>query len=175
MQTILILIIVALACLFFFAMSKPDTFKVERKLRIKAPRDKIYPLINDFHEWEKWSPWEGIDPELSRDYSGPKSGVGSVYAWLGNSKVGQGRMEILNVSKDEKIIIKLDFIKPMAAQNITEFTLTQWGDETEVCWNMQGKNTTVSKFFSLVFNMDKMVGGSFEKGLHQMKALAEKG
>ena len=71
-----------------------STFEVKRSTVINAPVPTIQLLIDDFHEWPKWSPWEDIDPQMKRDYSGTAAGVGAAYAWSGNRKAGSGRMEI---------------------------------------------------------------------------------
>src|SRR5262245_62073016 len=117
---ILALIILAVLAI---ASAKPDEFRVERSAVINAPPEKVFPNLDYFHKWEPWSPWEKLDPNLKRTYSGSDSGKGAIYAWQGNDKVGEGRMEILESAPPSRLFIKLDFIKPFAASNRTEFTL----------------------------------------------------
>ena len=171
-KIILIVVVVLIVAVLAFAATRPGTFKLERAATIKAPPERILALINDFRQWLVWSPWEGLDPALKRSYSGAASGPGAVYGWHGNSKVGQGRMEI-TASSSSATTIKLDFIKPFEAHNIAEFTLVPRGDSTRVTWTMRGANSYVAKLMHLFFNMDKLVGRDFERGLANLKAVAE--
>jgi len=165
--------VVAIAAILIYAATRPDTFRVERRASIKAPPEAIFPLISDFGAWPRWSPWEKMDPEMRRSRSGPAAGKGSVYAWEGNSKVGQGRMEILDAPAPSRVIIKLDFLRPFEAHNVAEFALAPQGDSTLVTWAMHGPNLFIGKVMGLFCNMDKMIGKDFEAGLANLKALAE--
>ncbi|WP_423182465.1 SRPBCC family protein [Arthrobacter sp. NyZ413] len=147
-------------------------FTVTRNALIPAAPSDIFPLVNDFHEWTKWSPWEAVDPTMNRSYSGNQSGVGAKYAWNGNNKAGSGSMEIVGSDHPGKINIRLEFTKPMKAVNPTEFTFVPEGAGTRVTWTMTGENKGVGKLFALFMNMDKMVGGDFEKGLNSLSAAA---
>jgi carbon monoxide dehydrogenase subunit G len=172
--TIVIVFLVLIAALLAFAATKPNSFRVQRSARINAPREKIFPLLNDFHNWGGWSPWEKLDPDLKRTYSGAAGGKGSVYEWEGNRKVGHGRMEILESSRPGKVVIKLDFLKPFEAHNTAEFTLEGKSDTTNVTWAMHGPQPFVGKLMTVFFSMDRVVGNDFETGLENLKAIAEK-
>ena len=174
MLTIVLLAALALAALLIHVSMRPAAFRVERSTFIAAPPEKVFPLINNFRDWAQWSPWDKIDPALKRDFSGADSGRGAVYAWDGNNKVGNGRMEIIESAAHSKIIIKLDFFKPFEAHNTAEFTLAAQDGGTQVTWAMFGPNNFISKLMQAFMSMDKMVGGQFEQGLEQMKAAAEK-
>lgn len=174
MTATIAIIAAAVIAFCFYVNARPDSFRLERSASINAAPEKVYALINDFHEWAKWSPWEHIDPALQRSFSGAASGAGTVYEWVGNSKVGSGRMEITGVSPTSKITIKLDFLKPFEAHNTAEFTLAAEGAATRVTWAMFGPNNFVSKLMQTFVSMDKMVGTQFETGLANMKAAAEK-
>ena len=163
-----------IAAVLIFAATRPDSFRLERSIAIKAPPEKIFALLNDFHQWEAWSPWEKIDPAVKRTYSGAASGRGAAYAWSGNKEVGAGRMEIVEPQPSSRLLIKLDFSAPFEAHNMVEFTLLRQGDVTRVTQAMFGPSPYVSKLMGLVFSMDKMVGGKFEEGLANLKGLAEK-
>ena len=156
------------------ALTKPDTFAMKREVTINAPREKVFALVNDFHNWGEWSPWEKLDPNMKRTYSGAPSGVGSAYEWTGNSEAGAGRMEITNSTAPSKVDIKLDFTAPFASHNITEFTIDSTAAGTHVVWDMHGPNPFMSKIMTVFVSMEKMVGPDFEKGLANMKAAAEK-
>ena len=168
------IVAVALGAVLLLAATRPDSFRIERSASIKAPPDKVHALINNFDAWANWSPWEKKDPAMKRTRSGPPQGVGSVYAWEGNNKVGQGRMEIAESTAPQLVRIKLDFMAPFAASNTAEFTLKPQGDGTQVTWAMYGPSPYMSKLMSLAFNMEAMVGPDFEVGLASLKALAEK-
>ncbi|MFO1499174.1 MAG: SRPBCC family protein [Verrucomicrobiota bacterium] len=152
---------------------QPADFRVVRSTTIAAPPAAIFAHINDFHRWPTWSPWAKLDPDMKQTYEGPDSGQGSVYSWAGNSKVGEGRMTLTDSRPNELVRIKLEFLKPFAAVNTTEFVLLPEGKGTAVTWSMAGKNNFISKAFCLFVNMDRMVGGDFEKGLAQMKSAVE--
>ncbi|WP_018773226.1 SRPBCC family protein [Arthrobacter sp. 131MFCol6.1] len=142
-----------------------STYEVTRSAVIPAPAEDIFPLVNSFREWTKWSPWESVDPAMERSYSGNESGVGAKYAWSGNRKAGSGTMEIVDTAEPRNIKIRLEFTKPFKAVNPTSFTFTPSGDGTQVTWTMTGENKGIGKVFALFMNMDKMVGADFEKGL----------
>jgi len=173
-KTIAIVVVVLVAAVLGFALTKPDSFRVQRTTNIKASPEKIFPLINDLHSWSSWSPWEKLDPSMKRTNSGAAMGQGAVYEWEGNSKVGKGRMEITEVSPPTKVTIKLDFLKPIEGHNITEFTLEPQGDSTNVTWAMRGPSPFISKVFQVFISMDGMLGKEFETGLANMKSAAEK-
>ncbi len=174
LKIILLILVVLIAALLVVAAMKPDTFLVERKTSIQAPPEKIFPLINDFHNWTSWSPWEKLDPTMTRTYSGALAGPGAKYAWEGKGQVGAGRMEITGTTPPTQATIQLDFEKPFKASNTVEFTLVPQGDSTEVTWAMSGKSPFLSKVMQVFMSMDKMVGKDFESGLENLKAAAEK-
>jgi hypothetical protein len=169
---------VAIAIVLVLAATKPDTFRVRRASAVNASPQRIFPLINDFHQWATWSPWEGKDPSMKRSYSGAASGKGAVYGWEGNKSVGTGRMEILESSMPAKIVIKLDFLKPFEAHNMAGFTLLPQGEGTNVVtnvvWEMYGPAPFMSKVMQVFMNMDSMIGKDFEIGLANLKRLTEK-
>ncbi|CAM3273276.1 SRPBCC family protein [Corallococcus sp. ZKHCc1 1396] len=162
----------ALALLLAFIATRPDTFTLSRTATLPGTPDIAFGLVNDFHQWERWSPWEKLDPNLKRVYGGAESGTGATYAWTGNSEAGEGRMTIEESRANESVRIKLEFLKPFAATNTTTFTLKPAQDGTAVTWTMTGENGFMSKAFSVFFDMDAMVGKDFEKGLASMQAAA---
>jgi hypothetical protein len=170
---IVLLLVIAVIVLLVIAMQKPDIFRVQRSIGIKAPPGKIAPFISDFTQWPAWSPYEKKDPAMQRTLGSITGGKGATYEWSGDKNVGHGRMEILDV-QPEKIVIKLDFYTPFEAHNTAEFTLVGKGAETELTWAMHGPAPFATKLMSTVMNMDKMVGTDFEVGLANLKALAEK-
>jgi len=153
-------------------MANPDTFRVERSTVIAATPETVFPFIDDFHQWALWSPWEKIDADLAKTYSGPDQGKGAVYEWTGK-KTGAGRMEITRSSPNSEILIDLQFLKPFKAQNVAHFTLAPDAGGTAVTWSMTGTQNFMMKLMGLVFNMDKTVGKDFATGLASLKAVSE--
>ena len=174
LKKIVVVLVVVVAGFLAYASTRPDTLRVQRSATIKAPPDKIYPLITDLRRWSVWSPWEKKDPAMKRTFGGVDSGQGAVYAWQGNSDVGEGRMEIVEATPPSKVAIKLDFIKPLEGHNVAEFTLKPKGDATDVTWVMYGPTPFIGKVLGIFMNMDAMIGKDFEAGLASLKAAAEK-
>ncbi|MFI4979304.1 MAG: SRPBCC family protein [Nevskiales bacterium] len=172
-KIIALIVVLALAGVLGYAATRPDTFSVQRSLAIKAPPEKIFPLIENFHRWSEWSPYEKLDPQMKRSYTGPDSGPGAAYAWDGDSKAGAGSMEILRTTVPGSVVIKLDFIRPITGHNAATFTLESSGGTTTVTWTMAGPAPYISKLMGLFFNMDQMIGKGFETGLDNLKRIAE--
>ncbi|MFB6451108.1 SRPBCC family protein [Bradyrhizobium tunisiense] len=171
---IAIVLTAGIAGILVFALTKPDTIRVERSLAVKAPADAIYPVVADFRRWTGWSPYENRDPAMKRSFGGPGEGKGATYAWDGNNNVGAGHMEILEASGPSKLRIKLDFERPFEGHNTAEFTFVPQGDATLVTWSMYGPAPFVSKVMQVFINMDSMIGKDFEAGLANLKKLTEK-
>jgi hypothetical protein len=172
LKKIAIAVAVLIVAVLAFAATKPDSFRVQRTASIQAPPEKILPLISDLHAWSAWNPFEK-DPAMKKTYSGAASGRGAVYEWDGNSQVGAGRMEILDVTP-QKVTIKLDFTRPLEGHNTAELTLVPRGNATDVTWAMYGPSPYISKVMSVFMNMDTMIGKEFETGLANLKGIAEK-
>lgn len=152
---------------------QPDDFRVTRSTTVSAPAAVVFAQVNDLQKWEAWNPWQKKDPAMKLTFSGPPAGPGASYSWAGNNEVGEGRLTITESRPGELVRLKLEFMKPFAATNTAEFTFKPEGERTNVTWAMQGNNNFFAKALHLVMNMDKMVGGEFEKGLVDMKAAVE--
>jgi hypothetical protein len=170
----LIAVAVIVAAFLVVVALQPSDFRVERSATMRAPAAAPYAQVNDFQKWRDWSPWEKVDPQFKRSYEGPQAGTGAQYAWVGNKDVGEGRMTIVESKPGELVRIKLEFFKPFAAVNDAQFSFKPAGDATAVTWSMTGQNNFLAKAICLFVDMDKMVGGMFEQGLAQMKAVVEK-
>ena len=173
-KKIALVLLALIVCVLVYAATRPDSLHVERTTAIKAPPDKIFGIINDFHSWGSWSPWEKLDPAMKKTYSGAGSGKGAVYEWEGNSQVGKGRMEITDASQPSYVTIKLDFIQPFETHNVARLRLVPQGDSTNVTWTMDGPSPYIAKLIGVFVNMDKMLGKDFEAGLSNLKTVAEK-
>jgi len=166
--------IAAVVVLFILVVvTRPATFHIERSISMSAPPENAFAQVNDFHAWPGWSPWEKMDPQMKKTFDGATSGVGAMYSWAGNDKVGEGKMTIEKSQAPSLVGIKLEFFKPFAATNKTTFTFAPAPEGTKVTWAMDGENNFVGKAFSMFMDMDKMVGADFERGLASMKTLAE--
>lgn len=173
LKKILIGVGVVLVIFIVVVALQPSTYSVSRSQVINAPPAAVFPHVNELKKWAAWNPWEKLDPNMKMTYEGPEAGVGSSYSWVGNSDVGEGKMTITGSKPNESIQFKLEFFKPMAGVSDTEFKFKPQGDQTEVIWSMTGKNNFFAKAICLFMNMDKMIGGDFEKGLAQMKTVVE--
>jgi hypothetical protein len=173
LKIILISLAVIVLLLVVIIAMQPSDFRVARGTTVSAPPSAVFAQVNDFHKWEAWNPWGKIDPAMKQAYEGAPAGTGAVYTWTGNNEVGQGRMTITESRPSELIRVKLEFFKPFAATNTAEFTFKPEGNQTGVRWSMFGEKNSMAKAVHLFMNMDKMIGGQFEKGLSSMKAVAE--
>lgn len=173
LTSIITLIVGVIVITLIVAATKPSNFRTARSITINAEPSTIFPLITDFRTWTKWSPYEKLDPNMKKSYSGAENGKGAIYEWQG-TKAGSGRMEIVEVNSPSSVKIQLDFTKPMKAHNMAEFTLEPAGDSTTVTWAMTGSRPYMIKVISIFVNMDNLVGKDFESGLANMKAAVEK-
>lgn len=165
------LAIVAVVLLVAIA-TRPNSFRVQRSATIAAPAEVIYAQIQDFQRWPQWMTYDRMDPAIQRSFEGAPSGVGAVYHYV-SAKVGEGRMTIAALQPNQRVALRADFIKPFRATNDIEFTLQPEQGGVRVTWAIQGKNTFVGKAMSLFINMDRMIGGDFEKGLADLKRVSE--
>jgi Polyketide cyclase / dehydrase and lipid transport len=173
LNIILFLIPIAIVVVLFLASKQPTDFKITRTGYISAPASAIFPHINSLKLWDAWSPWAKLDPNAKNTNEGPSEGIGAKMSWVGNNKVGVGSMTIIESRPNQYLQFKLEFQKPMQATNKAEFTFVTEGDQTTVTWTMTGTNNFMGKVMGLIMNCDKMVGGQFEKGLADLKAIVE--
>jgi len=172
-RKILIGVAAVIVLFVLVVITRPSTFHVERSIVIHAPPENAFAQVNDFHAWAAWSPWEKLDPQMKRTFEGAPSGTGAIYSWVGNDDVGEGRMTIQKSERPSLVSIKLEFIKPWAATNITTFNIARAAEGAKLTWAMDGENNFVAKAMCLFMDMDKMVGGDFERGLAALKTAAE--
>lgn len=174
LKKILLALLAFVAVFLLVVHFQPAAYTVTRTAVINAPPEKVFPLVNDFHQWDSWSPWAKIDPNMNSQYEGAPSGTGAIYRWSGNSDVGKGSMKIKESRPPESIAIDLEFQEPFASSSDNRFRFSPEGNGTRVDWTMSGENDFMGKLFCLVMGgMDKAIGPDFEKGLAQMKAVAE--
>lgn len=168
------LVVVAIGAVLIIAARKPDTLSIERSIEIQAPRERIFALIDDFHNWSQWAPQDREDPSIQRTFSGPASGVGATSEWTSEGRAGTGRMSITESESPERVVIDVHFVKPFVAHNVNTFMLKSDGASTKLTWSMQGTNVYMLKLMSVLVDMDRMMGEHFESGLRDLKAAAEK-
>jgi hypothetical protein len=172
-KKILLALVALIAGILVAGAFQPAEYRVTRSATLTAPASAIFAEVNDFHRWGAWSPWEKLDPAMKRTFDGPAAGVGASYAWEGNSDVGAGKMTITESKPGELIRIKLEFFKPMPGLSPTEFTFRPEGAGTNVTWTMTGEKNYISKVVCMFMDMDKLVGGDFEKGLAGLRQITE--
>jgi uncharacterized protein YndB with AHSA1/START domain len=173
LMKILIALAVIVVVLVIVVATRPSEFRVARTATIAAPAPAVFAQVNDFHKWEAWNPWGKVDPAMKQTYEGAPAGIGAIDTWAGNHEVGEGRMTLTESRPSDLIRIRLEFLKPFKATSTAEFTFKPEGDRTAVTWSMVGHNNFMAKAVHLFMNMDRMIGGQFEKGLAQMKSVVE--
>jgi len=166
-------LVVAVGIFLVIVAMQPAEFTVTRSATIAAPASAVFPFVNDLHQWDKWSPWEKVDPAMKKTFEGSPSGTNASYSWAGNKEVGEGKMTITESKAPELIRMRLEFFKPMEGTNDVTFSFKQDAGQTGVTWAMSGKKNFISKAVCMFMDMDKMVGGMFEKGLADLKTQAE--
>lgn len=167
-------LLAAVAVVLVLASRKPNEFRVERSVVIKAPPAKVFPWLEDPKKTVEWSPWEKKDPNMKKTFSGAAKGKGAVYEWDGNKDIGAGRLEITESVPPTTVVMDLHFLRPMDDRSVARYDAKAVDGGTEVTWSIAGKNTRVSKVMCLFMDMDKMIGGEFEKGLADLKTVAER-
>jgi uncharacterized protein YndB with AHSA1/START domain len=172
LRNLLLVALAGVAAFAGFAATRPADFHVERATKIDAPREVVFPLVNDLRAWGRWSPFER-DPEMTKEFAGAASGEGAIYRWSGNADVGRGQATITASVPNELVALRLEFFEPMRATDDVRFVFEPSGGGTRVAWEMDGRNGFVGKALSVFFDVDEMVGGSFEAGLAAMKQVAE--
>jgi uncharacterized protein YndB with AHSA1/START domain len=166
-------VVALVAVLVLVVATRPGEYRVERSAVVAAPAEALFGAVADFHRWDAWSPWARLDPAMKTEYGGAPGAIGSTYYWLGNDKVGEGRMTVLAVAPPRRVEVKLEFLKPWASTNLTTFDLAPEGAGTKVTWAMSGKLDFLGKAMTLFMEMDKAIGPDFERGLAALKAGAE--
>jgi hypothetical protein len=172
---VLIALVVVVAAFAAFVALQPSEYRIARSATIAAPAPEVFAQVNDFHKWDAWSPWAKLDPDAKMTFEGPEAGQGAAMTWAGNDKVGEGKMTLIESRPNEAIKLKVDFVKPFEGTSTSEFAFKPEGDQTTVTWSMSGHRNFIAKAFCLVMNGEKMIGDDLQKGLAQLKTVAESG
>jgi len=174
-----ILIGVASVLVLFAAVvaTRPSTYHVERKLEVAAPADLVFGVLNDLHQFAGvlvlfGSPLEKLNPNMQKTFEGPAAGVGQSYAWSGK-EVGKGKMTIEESVPGQKVGVKLEFVEPMESTATCALTLAGTPTGSFVTWSMDGNHNFIGRAFGVFMDMDNMLGTDIEKGLAQLKTVAE--
>lgn len=173
LRKILIGLAVLVALFIVVVAMQPSEFQVARTATIAAPQAEVFAQVNDLRKWDAWSPWAKLDPDAKINFEGPEAGQGAAMSWAGNDKVGEGKMTIVESKPDEAVKLKVDFVRPFEGTSNSNFAFKPEGDGTSVTWAMSAHHNFLEKAFCLVMNGKKMIGGDMEKGLAQLKSLAE--
>jgi hypothetical protein len=173
LKKILLGLVVVIAAFLGVVALQPSEFRVARSGVVSAPAPEVFAQVNDFHKWEAWSPWAKLDPAAKASFDGPPAGKGAIFRWAGNNQVGEGTMTLAESRPSDLVRIEIDFVKPMAGTSVAEFTFKPQGNQTAVTWAMSGEKNFISKAICMFVDQDKMIGGSFEKGLASLKSVVE--
>ena len=153
---------------------QPDDYRLTRSTVIAAPAAAIFGHVNDLRRWDDWSPWAKLDPNAKVTFSGPQAGPGATFRWSGNDKVGEGTMTITESKPNERVATRTDFVKPFAGTSHSDFVFSEQGGQTNVIWTMAGRQSFIGKAICLFMPMEATLGPDFEKGLAQLKQVAER-
>lgn len=170
-KKILLGLVVIIAAICGIASFQSDEMNVSRSATISAPPEAVFKVVNDFRQWDAWSPWSKLDPNMKKSWQGPSEGVGAIYRWSGNDQVGEGSMTLLESKPSEKVSIKLEFARPFAGLSDVQFTFLPAGAGTKVTWSMQSKNAFMAKVIGLFVDFEEMCGDSFTEGLASLEKL----
>jgi hypothetical protein len=171
---ILAIIAIMVVLLLILIATRPSEFRIERSTSIQSSPETIYPHIHNVKLMNEWSPWAKIDPEIKMTYSDKLTGPGAFYQWIGNKKVGEGKVTVLEESLNQSVAMRIDFLRPFKCTNNADYSLTRDGPQTRMTWGMTGKLNFIMKLMGMFMSMDAMVGKDFEKGLNNLKAIVEK-
>lgn len=173
LKSIALIVVLAVAALLLYATTRPDTFAVQRSTVVQAGTDKLFPLVNDLHQFNTWNPYAKKDPAMQTSYRGPASGPGAAFDFSGNKNAGRGSVEVTGGQAPTRVDMVLHMIEPFEGRNQISFTLAPQGEATQVTWAMHGPSPYISKLIGIFIDMDHMIGRDFEAGLAQLKAVAE--
>lgn len=172
-KKILVGLAAIIAIILIAASFQSDDMSVSRSATIAAPPEAVFKVVNDFRQWDAWSPWSKIDPNMTKSLEGPPEGVGAIYKWSGNNDVGEGSTTLVESTPNEKVAMKLAFVRPMEGTSDVQFTFAPEGAGTKVTWAMQGKKPFIGKVFGLFMDCEKMCGDQFDEGLANLKKVVE--
>lgn len=165
LKRILGLLLLAVAGFLAYIAVQPSAFAVRREAVIPAPPQAVFEQVNNFRNWQSWSPWAKLDPNAKATFEGPETGNGAMFSWAGNAEVGEGKMTIIEAVPNDFVRMRLDFTQPWPATNETIFTFKPEGDATRMSWEMKGNNGFLARVVCFFMDMDRTVGGQFEKGM----------
>jgi uncharacterized protein YndB with AHSA1/START domain len=167
------IVALAIASILAVAAAKPNEIEITRQTTIKAPPERVFTLIDDFHNWKEWAPQDVGDPTFTRTFSGASRGTGAVSDFRGSQQSGEGRMEIVDSTEPSRVTVIVDFRRPFVAHNTNQFTLLRDGEVTWVTWTMRGTNPFIAKVMGVFIDMKAAMDRHFETGLANLKAAAE--
>ena len=151
----------------------PKSYHHERSTVVEAPAESLFPLIGELRSWPDWSPWIAMDPDMRITYGTTTTGLGGNYHWVGET-AGAGKIEITRFEPPTKVTFKMEFRGWEDSPSFASFTLSPEGSGTKVTWDFSGEfqGNPIKRYFGLLF--ENMVDENYEKGLANLKALAER-
>lgn len=175
-RKILIAVAAVLAGFLLVAALKPADYLIQREIVIQAKPEAIFPYLVSMKKADQWMPWKEGDPQVVTSYSGPEEGVGAISSWESPGQMGTGQAEVVGVTPNQLVKTKITYTKPMVMSQDSEFSLAPDAGGTRVAWRVTGQQPFIPRLIcTLMFmNLDKFVGGEFEKGLGKLKLILEK-
>lgn len=172
-KKLLLGLVAVIAITLVVASLQSDAMNVSRSAIIAAPPEAAFKVVNDFRQWDAWSPWSRLDPAMKKTLEGPPEGKGAIYRWSGNSEVGEGSTTLVESKPNEKVEMKLEFIRPFAGTSDVQFTFAPEGTGTKVTWSMQSTKNFFMKVMGLFMNCEDMCGDQFSEGLENLRKVVE--
>lgn len=164
-----IILLIVVVAFFVVALFLPSNVRMEESIVINKPAGLIYKQLNNFKNWEPWSPFQAADPEMVVTYEGPDQGTGSTMRWT-SKKSGNGYMTITESIPYSKVISDLDF-GMKGAKNV--FLLDEEQQGTKVTWevDIEGLSYPMGKYLGMM--VPGMMQVVFKQGLEKMKEIVE--
>ncbi|HLP19545.1 MAG TPA: SRPBCC family protein [Chitinophagales bacterium] len=170
-----IVLAVIIAVVLILGVIAPKNFEVSRSLVVNAPQDVVFKNISTFEQFNKWNPWNKLDPNQTVKEEGVDGTVGAKHSWKGNKDVGEGSMTLTKVEPNKGVEYALDFLKPFEAHNTAYMTMEAVEGGQKVTWGMKGSMPFPMNAMGLFMNMDKQIGKDFDEGLATLKTMSESG
>jgi carbon monoxide dehydrogenase subunit G len=172
-KKILLGLVAVIAIICIAAAFQSDEMRVSRSTTIAAPPEAVFKVVNDFRQWDSWSPWSKLDPNMTKKLEGPAEGEGAIYRWEGNMQVGKGTTTLVTSKPSELVAMRVDMERPMKGTSDAQFTFAPDGAGTKVTWATQGKKPFMGKVVGMFMNCEKMCGDMFDEGLANLKKVVE--
>ena len=170
LKGILIFIVVVALLLVVVTFFLPSKVEMQRSKIIDAPGEVLFEQVNELKNWDSWSPWHQMDPNLDIEYSGENPvGEGAWYSWKGSDAVGSGKLTIVE-SQPHNFIRTEMFFMDSEDPAFSDFHFEETEGGTNVTWTFDAEMSGMGKWFGLM--MEGFIGPTYEQGLEQLDSVA---